>query len=717
MSIFEIDTGRVIFPGAPIHRGTVNALAWSPDGKQLASASRDCTIRLTSRPLSGSAGEEQQRAPAVFAGYVKSFNALAWTRLPGADGDSNTAIFSAATDGAIRAWLPRVEAEAYPLDGWVAAAHWSPDDRWLAAVDFYWVVHIIDPASGLQYPLWPANMGLHDVRWSPSGDRVAMCGRESGQVEIMDPVTGKTLAQFSLPGADRVAWSASGEFLAASSRGAPWNGAPPGVHVWNTASGKEISYIPRRASSLLWSRNGRRLLVGQNDGSISDWDVPAGASPRVLRPATPSLVGSVPSEVDPPEMVCDLAYSPDEKRLAFVTYDGTAAILDAGDGKVVRRLAESLPPLCCVTWSPDARRIAISGKDDLLRIYSPEDGGKMLQILHGSPTGDKEIQGLEWSRDGLRILTGGHDGVIRVWNAGRGMQVDAVEAPSTSSPRFRDPSETPNLEKTYARLGWVDRARDAYKSALRRAPNPSVVAREAAASEEWFSKALSFSDPLERYMDPSLQANRQIISSLQAISTAWKRNLDFKSFIDADWETLETAVKNYRELSVLPQAAARLPLARRYFSRAGWAVTWFPARAEAFKDEAAWRGLAEGPGAIKVRGLQRVTFPYHGQGPRALGLDPELTAHGPEAANWGMLATTKINLPPGKWRFQVEGDGAARVLLDDAVLIDAAAGSAPAVYFGDYEQAERKLISIVVEQSVATPSSGFEFLLFPILEK
>lgn len=80
---------------------------------------------------------------------------------------------------------------------------------------------------------------------------------------------------------------------------------PPGVKVWDAATGKErltLSGDSGTVLSVAWSPDGRRLATGNNDGTAKVWDAAAGKELLTLNGHS--------------NTVWSVTLSPDAKRLA-----------------------------------------------------------------------------------------------------------------------------------------------------------------------------------------------------------------------------------------------------------------------------------------------------------------------------------------------------------------------------------------------------------------
>ena len=82
-----------------------------------------------------------------------------------------------------------------------------------------------------------------------------------------------------------------------------------------------------------------------------------------------------------------------------------------------------------------------------------------------------------------------------------------------------------------------------------------------------------------------------------------------------------------------------------------------------------WRALASKPDATHAR-LDSLRFPYGGRGPRDLGLSEEVTRSGPGGERFGMIATTRLPLPKGRWILRTSSDDGIRVQVEGRTLIE-----------------------------------------------
>jgi len=131
-----------------------------------------------------------------------------------------------------------------------------------------------------------------------------------------------------------------------------------------------------------------------------------------------------------------LAYSPDGKRLATHSYDGTAKVFDAESGQEILKLKVRLPDHRNgdVVFSPDGKRLAVSC---LSSDYSASSGGIGEVKILDSATGNEQlslkghtaiIRNLVFSLDGKRLASsaaqsGRRGGELKLWDTETGHEL------------------------------------------------------------------------------------------------------------------------------------------------------------------------------------------------------------------------------------------------------------------------------------------------------
>lgn len=299
-----ISTALVTYKG---HAGGVIGLAWSPDGKQIASCGDDGTVQVW----------EAATGKARWSTTVGRFAfAVAWSP------DGTRIVADAGADGALvllDAASGRQLASFGSQSGFVEGLAWSPDGKQLASgaqdgtVTVWDVSHLAAPV--LTY-ISHSDAVAH-VTWSPDGTRLASAD-DNGVVQVWDAHSGTTLLTYkgNVEPVWSVAWSPDGKEIA-SGTGAAGADDPVRVNnsvkIWDAASGRTLLTLHDslgQSYALAWSPDSMRLAT--SDGKVVHvWD----ASGRPILQYTGHS-----------DDVFGLAWSPDGALIASASADGTVQV-------------------------------------------------------------------------------------------------------------------------------------------------------------------------------------------------------------------------------------------------------------------------------------------------------------------------------------------------------------------------------------------------------
>ncbi len=146
---------------------------------------------------------------------------------------------------------------------------------------------------------------------------------------------------------------------------------------------------------------------------------------------------------------------------------------------------------------------------------------------------------------------------------------------------------------------------------------------------------------------------------------------------------------------------------------AKWQATFFPWTIDPREDLEGWRAEAESAAARRVE-LESLSLAYGSGGPRDLELTEVLTKAGPGADRFGMIATTKLVLPAGRWRVSTLSDDGVRVLVDDAVVLENWTWHGPTRDTGEFVIAEKRLVRLMVEHFEIDGHAVLELAIEPM---
>ncbi|HEX7733631.1 MAG TPA: WD40 repeat domain-containing protein [Ktedonobacteraceae bacterium] len=304
------------------------------------------------------------------SGYVSS---LAWSR----DGRR---IASASGDGTVQVWDASSGGHVLTYRGHkqdVTALAWSPDGRYLASGGLDTTTQVWDASTGQNLFTYHGQTDvIFSLSWSPDSQELASAS-EDGSVQVWRALTGQLLFETQNPltkrngltfrqGWSSVAWSPDGRYLAAGSVG--------NAEVFNAHNGQLVSdafgFHNGEIDSLAWSPNSHYLATGQSSGDIDVWDAATAQNVFTFN-GTPADVFSV-------------AWSPDSQRIASGGGDALVSVWDALSGKhlfVYRGHADVYPghfgsnaAVYTIAWSPDGKHIASGGNDNTAQVWpAPAD--------------------------------------------------------------------------------------------------------------------------------------------------------------------------------------------------------------------------------------------------------------------------------------------------------------------------------------------------------
>ena len=375
------------------HASGVQTLAFSPDGRRLASGGHESDLWLwdvqTGQCVKTLQGHGDRILSVIFA-------------------PDRQTLISTSDDQTVRIWDVQTGDCILTLEthvNWLLSTALSPDGKTLVTGSDHQAAKFWSLQTGECLGTLPDySSEIWAVAFSPDG-RILATGSDDKTIRWWDVATRQCLK--TLQDHTHQVWlvkfSPDGQTFVSS-------GEDQTIKLWDTSSGHCLTTIESYSNwvaAIAFSPDDRTLASGSKDGQIRLWDVETGRCTQALKGHSDvaTSIAFSPAAANPP------GPNPGE-MLASGSDDHTIQLWNVRTGERLKVLRGHQGWVQAIAFSPDGEQLASGSSDHTVKLWQVRSG-ECLQTLAGH---QQRVKTVAVDPQGLTIASGGDDQTVKIWD-------------------------------------------------------------------------------------------------------------------------------------------------------------------------------------------------------------------------------------------------------------------------------------------------------------
>ncbi|HLP89648.1 MAG TPA: hypothetical protein VK184_13785 [Nostocaceae cyanobacterium] len=358
------------------HEGSVESVAFSPDGQMIVTGIDDRTLRLW---------DLQGNPIASFFGHENSVNSVGFSP----DGQM---IVSGSWDNTVRLWdlqgNPIASFSGHELQ--IKSVAFSPDGQMIVTGSADSTVRLWDLQGNPIASFTGHESGVNSVAFSPDGQMI-VSGSDDNTVRLWD-LMGYSIASYAghKQGVNSVAFSPDGRMIVSGS-------SDTTVQLWDLQGNPIASFTGHEGNvnSVAFSPDGQMIVTGSHDHKVRLWD---------LHGNTIAFCSGHKNSVS------SVAFSPDGQMIVSGSWDNTVRLWDL-QGNPITSFTGHKASVSSVAFSPDGQMIVSGSADSTVRLWDLH--GNSIASFSGR---ELQVNSVAFSPDGQMIVSGSYDHKVRLWD-------------------------------------------------------------------------------------------------------------------------------------------------------------------------------------------------------------------------------------------------------------------------------------------------------------